>query len=87
MKFVIALLILVTAIGAYLYFHPDVTHRVLRGTPLERQPATTRLYKWRGPEGQWRYTDEPPPAGTPYEALDYREDTNVLPRPEELKNK
>ncbi|NIR30059.1 MAG: DUF4124 domain-containing protein [Gammaproteobacteria bacterium] len=84
MKVLIALLVLIVAIGAYLYFKTDVFDPLLRGTPLERQPASTYLYKWRDARGEWHVSGEPPPAGTPYDRLEYREDTNVLPRPKEL---
>lgn len=85
MKILVALLVLVVAAGAYLYFETDVFDPMLGGTPLERRPAATHLYKWRDAQGEWHVSDEPPPAGTPYETLEYREDVNVLPRPESLR--
>lgn len=84
MKVFVALLVLIAAVGAYMYFKTDVFDPLLQGTPLEHRPASTYLYKWRDAQGEWHVSDEPPPEGTPYDTLEYREDVNVLPRPEEM---
>ncbi len=76
----VALLVLVVA-GVYLYMNPQVGAQWREGTPLEGDTSTI-VYKWRDADGQWRITDTPPPAGVEYETLDYRHDTNVLPKAE-----
>ena len=43
--------------------------------------TTTRAYKWRDADGGWQITDTPPSGDTPYETIEVRSDTNVLPLP------
>lgn len=74
----IALLVLGVA-GVYLYLNPHVGVEWREGTPLEGT-TTTVVYKWRDADGKWQITDEPPANGVDYEVLDYRHDTNVLPK-------
>jgi len=79
MKKALAVLALLLAAGAYLYYDAGLRALLFEGTPLAPAPAVTHVYKWRDAEGQWQITDRPPPAGFPYEALEYREDVNVMP--------
>ena len=61
---------------------PDIARQLRRQLPASDFTHTTdRLYKWRNARGEWQVTDAPPPAGTPYEKQDYRDDVNVLPVP------
>jgi len=69
----------------YIWFNPDYKEQ-LQGLSSEAgiTKKTARVYKWRNSAGEWQITDQPPPAGTEYERLDYREDVNVLPVPPQL---
>ena len=42
-------------------------------------------YKWQDEKGAWQLTQEPPPAGIPFEKVEARDDWNVLDVPERLK--
>ena len=76
------LLVLVLASVATVYLFPDIARQLRRQLPASDFTHTTdRLYKWRNARGEWQVTDAPPPAGTPYEKQDYRDDVNVLPVP------
>lgn len=85
MRIVIVLLVLAAALGGYLYLNPGVVDQLLREAGLERDASRANFYKWRDAQGEWHFTDEPPPAGTPYETLEYREEVNILPRPDALR--
>ncbi len=41
--------------------------------------SSSRLYKWRDRSGQLQYSNQPPPAGTPYTTVPYWPDANVIP--------
>jgi len=90
MRTLLALILLALAAGAVMYFKPEY-RQWLQGLSSDVglsgvvPKKTTRLYKWRDAVGHWQITDQPPPQGTAYETLDYREDVNVLPRPPGLK--
>ena len=79
-----AIVLLAVAAGAYyVYRNPTVVSPLVEDTPLESivrdTLGTTRVYKWRDANGTVHITDEPPPAGTEYEKLEYQNDANVVP--------
>ncbi len=84
MKVLVVIALVAVAAGAYtVYRNPSVVNPLVEGTPLERTVretlGTTRLYKWRDAKGTVQITDEPPPEGTKFEKLEYRNDANVVP--------
>ena len=79
MKFIIVLLMALSASGGYLYLNPDVWKPWVKGTPLEPAPTKTQLYKWQDEHGQWQITDRPPTGDRSYENLEYSSDTNIVP--------
>lgn len=90
MRVLLLLIALALLAGAVLYFKPEYRQRLQElssdvGLSDVVPKQTTRLYKWRDSGGRWQVTDHPPPRGTNYEMLEYREDVNVLPRPPGLK--
>jgi hypothetical protein len=77
---VITVLVLVAAAGGYLYlYQPQLLDKWLSKTPIDIGPTTTTVYKWQDARGNWQISDQPPPAPTAYEVLEYRSDTNVMP--------
>jgi len=40
---------------------------------------TTTVYKWRDADGNWQFSNEPPPPGIYSDITIYRSDTNVTP--------
>ena len=82
MRLLWLLILLALAAGLYLYFDPDhdggFTGRLLRPESVHN---TDRLYQWRDAQGNWQFTDTPPPAGIEYQRREYRDDMNVLPVP------
>ena len=85
-KLLLILVLGAVGAGVYLYLHPDKAGEWLQGTPLAPEPEITRVYQWRDAQGNWRITDEPPPAGIDYELKEYRADVNVLPLPPPLED-
>jgi hypothetical protein len=90
MRLLLVLIALLLLGGAVLYFKPEFRQRLQEvssevGLSGAVPKKTTRLYKWRDAARHWQITDQPPPQGTTYETLEYREDINVLPRPPGLK--
>ena len=87
MKNVLLLLLMLGIVATLiLWWSPDLrkdANDLLRDTGLKSSSAT--LYKWRDKQGGWQYTQELPPQGVPYEAVEVRSDVNVLPLPEQLK--
>lgn len=79
MKVIFLIIVLAAAVGAWLYFNPDVQQELLKETPLATEPTTTQLYKWRDANGQWQVSDKPPTGNVEYEVMQYRSDTNVVP--------
>ncbi len=49
--------------------------------------SSVSLYKWQDKRGVWQYTQALPPAGVPYQTVEARSDVNVLPLPDQLKQK
>jgi len=83
-KVLVVIVVVAVAAGAYyIYRNPGVVTPLVEGTPLERTVrdtlGTTLLYKWRDAKGTVHITDEPPPEGTKFEKLEYRNDANVVP--------
>lgn len=81
------LLILAVTAAAALYLSPSLRHEaqdLLQSSGL--QTDTTTVYKWRSADGQWQYTQTPPPAGIPFERVEVRSDVNILPLPEALQH-
>jgi hypothetical protein len=79
------LVFLAAGAGVWFYNHPDHFGQLRDLIPVAGpEPGTTRLYKWRNPRGEWQMTDTPPPPGTSFERLEYRNDLNVLPVPPRL---
>jgi len=80
MKILVVVLAIGAAAGVYLYyFNPELGAELTRGTPLEREPPSSHVYKWRDADGEWHVSDEPPPEGTPYQRLEYGSDVNIMP--------
>lgn len=79
MKVIFLIIVLAAAVGAWLYFNPDVQQELLKEIPLATEPTTTQLYKWRDVNGQWQVSDKPPTGSVEYEVMQYRSDTNVVP--------
>ncbi|WP_126453946.1 DUF4124 domain-containing protein [Sulfuriflexus mobilis] len=87
-KLLLILLLLGLAAAVFFYLNPALRREatdLLKSSGL--QPASMAVYKWRDTAGQWQYTQAPPPEGTPFERVEARSDVNVLPVPDELKNK
>lgn len=77
---VLGVLAVVAGAAAYAWlYHPEAVRGLVGDTPLAPPPTTTRVYKWQGPAGDWNITQQPPPEGVPYEVLEVRGDTNVMP--------
>jgi hypothetical protein len=79
--FLSLLVLAAAATGAYFYVRPASAPRWLRATGVLRAPAPTVVYRWRGPQGVWQITDQPPAPGVPHETLRYHHATNALPVP------
>ena len=74
------LIALPAAAGLYMYlYEPEHVRNVLGNTPLAPAATVTQTYKWRGADGGWNLTSEPPAPGVDYEVVTVRSDTNVLP--------
>lgn len=85
MKVILFIIVLVSAVGAWLYFNPTVWQDLLGDTPLGPPPTVTKLYKWQDAKGQWQVSDKPPPGDIDYEIMQFRNDTNVVPALKEEK--
>lgn len=66
----------VLGLGGYWFLNPQLAPGWVRQY-LPQAPA--RLYKWQDQSGQIQYSNQPPPAGVPFEQVDYWEDANVIP--------
>ncbi|HKK16066.1 MAG TPA: hypothetical protein VJ981_05120 [Gammaproteobacteria bacterium] len=71
--------LLAGTIALYLYLHPDLWQKWVKGTPLEQPPTVTKTYKWKNDKGEWQITDRPPPGDIEYETRIYKSDTNIVP--------
>ncbi len=80
-KYLIILAAILTAVAWYIYDDPELNDKVRTEVKqLIPVPATTTtVYKWRDAKGNWQITDQPPPAGIQFEALEYQSNTNVMP--------
>lgn len=83
LRALVLLAVLAGAVAAVWHFRPSVLRGVLRDTPIAPSPSVTRAYKWRDAQGSWHISDQPPPAGTPYQSIQVRSDENVLPPPKQ----
>lgn len=83
-KFLVALFIALLAAAAAFYVKPELLQTLLKDTAFDQSATTAILYKWRDRDGNWHITDDPPPAGTEFETLNYHPDINVLPLPPQL---
>ena len=77
-KAVIAVLVL-GAVGGYLYYDPSLVEPYLRGTPLELPARTTRIYRWHNTDGTLEHSNRPPPEGIEFEVIEVSSDTNLMP--------
>ena len=80
-KYLLILAAILTAVVWYIYDDPQLSHKVKKEVKqlIPPQDKTTTVYKWRDAQGNWQITDQPPPAGMPYESLEYQSNTNVMP--------
>ena len=84
---VFALIVLVVAGAAVIYYYPEKAEPLLARTPLKGLVAISKpAYQWQDEQGQWYVTDKPPPDGIPYEVKQYPLDANVLPPVEQDKD-
>ena len=90
MKTLAWIIVIVTVLAAgWFYLTPEQRAQlpVIGPQVGEPPPQTTTAYKWRDAQGTWQYSTEAPPEGTPYETVEVRHDTNVLPLPPKLQKK
>lgn len=80
-KAILIILAVLIGVGLYIYLDPKLNRAVQQQirTLSPDSGKTTPLYKWRDQQGHWQITDQPPPAGVPFETLQYDSDTNVIP--------
>jgi hypothetical protein len=62
----------------YWYTTPQATPSWVRGWLPGLPEYTGPLYRWRDDQGRVQVTDKPP-KGRPYETVQYRSNTNVVP--------
>ena len=72
---------LLLGVGAYVYLDPTMRAELKTQTRELMPSSSTTLYKWQDADGRWHVEDSPPPAGVPFEVLDYRHDANLIPPP------
>jgi len=80
--------LLCTIAALVLWWSPELRRdagKILRNSGIKTNSVT--LYKWQDKNGVWQYTQALPPQGVPYEEVEARSDVNVLPLPEQLKEK
>lgn len=66
--------------GLYVYLDPALKRQTEQQMDrLTGQDQAQTLYRWQDNAGQWQISDQPPPAGIPYETLHYDPGTNVIP--------
>lgn len=88
-KFILILLLLAIAAAVFFYLNPELRREakeLLQSSGLQ-QPVSTTVYKWRDADGLLHYTQDPPSEGIPFESVEARTDVNVMPLPDELKDK
>ena len=81
-KILFILAAILTAVVWYVYQDPKLSRKIekeVKQLVPAPQPQTTTVYKWQDQNGQWQITDQPPPAGISFEALEYQSDTNIMP--------
>lgn len=86
------ILLIVAIAGAVFYYSntSDESSPLLRGLAEVRSltreaapepPAETTVYKWKDKNGEWHFSNQPPPEGVAAEITIYRSDVNVMPSP------
>jgi len=85
--------IIVAIAGAVFYNYnrsDDDTSPLLRGLAKVRSlakeaapepPVETAVYKWQDKNGEWHFSNQPPPEGVAADVTVYRSDVNVTPAP------
>lgn len=68
--------------AGYWYFNPqDRPQWVTQKLPVAPS-ARVSLYRWQNEAGEWVVSDQKPPDGVEFEAVEYRHDANVMPAPD-----
>jgi len=79
-KALLILLGILIGAGLYVYTDPSLQRQARQQLDkLTGEERAHRLYRWQDADGQWQVSDQPPPAGTAYETLQYNPETNVIP--------
>ncbi len=76
--FVLFLLAVVAAVGAWWYFAPDTMPTLVRHQLPVSAKSNPTLYKWKDAKGGVHITDVAP-TDRPFETLKYDPNTNVVP--------
>lgn len=66
-----------------LWLSPDLREQsieLLDQVGIVKKKKVFYVYKWRGTNGAWQYSQALPPKGIDYEVVEARTDINVLPR-------
>ena len=81
-NWLIAAVVIIAGAGYYVYQDPASRAWIERQTEtvLPKDVTHTTVYRWKDKQGQWQITNTPPPQGIDYEIVEYRKDTNVIPR-------
>ena len=74
-------LVIALAFGIVYYQDPRVQAFLKRQSDqiLPQQITHSTAYRWRDKQGRITVSDKPPTDGTPYEEVQYHNDTNVIP--------
>jgi hypothetical protein len=46
-------------------------------------PSVTTVYKWQDENGEWHFSNQPPPEGVARKVITYRSDANVIQAPKD----
>lgn len=68
---------------AFWYFYPQERPQWVTTTLPVAPSAKVALYRWKDESGQWIVSDRKPPDGVEFEQVEYRNDANVLPAPDD----
>ena len=79
LKYLLVFSIILAVAGGYLFLHPEIWQKWVKGTPLEPAPTVTTTYKWQDANGEWHLTDRQPDSGIKYEILIHNSNTNIVP--------
>jgi hypothetical protein len=47
----------------------------------KKAPSVTTVYKWQDENGEWHFSNQPPPEGVARKVITYRSDANVIQPP------